>query len=215
MKKLLVFLFVLIAIFAFASCKQEPEKAEPTPAPGPAPAPQATDEDVLAGNAYYRLTATREAKRFALQYLDEEDSTYDPEEGDVLTIKYRTNHSVDRIYLRDSSQNSIFPDTSSYHVILESEDPYVTGPDEDGWYTFTFTFPAMLDTKFGFRLELCNYNVSKFQPGDYLEIKDLEYKGQKLTIEAADEDNEYQSNHGVWNATNTDHTLPTLEIIKK
>lgn len=217
MKRFLSIIFALLAVLIIVSCNQDP-KASDDPAPAPAPAPSATDEDVLAGNAYYRLTATREAKRFALQYLDEEDSTYDPDEGDVLTLKYRTNHSVDRIYLRDSSQNTVFSD-GSYHTIAEADDEYVTGPDEDGWYTFTFTFPEMLDTKFGFRLELCNYGVGKFQPGDYLDIKDLEFKGQKLTIEAADEDNEYQSNQGVYNAGytetgNKDHTLPTLSIIK-
>ena len=214
MKKLFVFLFVLIAIFAFASCKQDPKNEEPAPAP--APEASGTDEDVLAGNAYYRLTATREAKRFALQYLDEEGGTFDPAEDDVLTFKYRTNHAVDRIYLRDSSQNAIYPDTSSYHAIQESEDPYVTGPDADGWYTFSFTFGEMTDPRFGFRLELACYSteLGKFQPKDYIDIKDLEYKGEKLTIEAADEDNEYQSNQGVWNASNTDHTLPTLSIIK-
>lgn len=215
MKKYLVFLFVLIAIFSFASCKQDPKNAEPTPGPSPAPGPQATDEDVLAGNAFYRLTATTEAKRFGFQYLDEEDGTFDPAEGDVLTFKYRTNHAVDRIYLRDSSQNAIYPDTSSYHEILDSEDPYVSGPDADGWYTFSFTFGEMADTRFGIRLELACYNtdLGKFQPDDYIDVKDLEYKGEKLTIEAADEDNEYQSNQGVWNNTNTDHTKPTLQII--
>lgn len=217
MKRFLSIIFALLAVLIIVSCNQDP-KASDDPAPAPAPAPSATDEDVLAGEAYYRLTATREAKRFALQYLDEEDSTYDPEEGDILTLKYRTNHVVDRIYLRDSSQNTVFG-ASSYHEILESDDPYVTGPDEDGWYTFSFTFPEMLDTKFGFRLELCSYNGGKFQRGDYLDIKDLEFKEQKLTIEAADKDNEYQSNQGVYNAGykeggNTDHTLPTLEIIK-
>ena len=100
--------------------------------------------------------------------------------------------------------------------LMNTEDPYVSGPDADGWYTFSFTFGEMTDPRFGFRLELACYSteLGKFQPKDYIDIKDLEYKGEKLTIEAADEDNEYQSNQGVWNASNTDHTLPTLTIIK-
>lgn len=210
MKKLFVLLLCLMAVVAIVACKQEP-KAEPTPTPAPEIKP--TDEDILDGKAYYRLTATREAKRFGFQYFDEEEDTFDPKEGDVLTITYRTNHAVDRIYLRDTSQNYLFPDTSSYHAILESEDPYVTEADADGWITFSFTFGEILDPRYGFRLELANYNTGKFQVKDYIEIKEITFRGEKLTIDEADEDNEYQSDHGVWNNTNTDHTLPTLEAI--
>lgn len=71
----------------------------------------------------------------------------------------------------------------------------------------------MTDPVFGIRIELANYNTGKFVAGDYLEIKDLAFNGEKLTIEEDEETEAQQSNHGVWNNTNTDHTLPTLEIV--
>ena len=208
MKKLFIIMLCLLAFLAIVSCKQDP-KTEPTPTP----APKMTDEDVLEGKAFYRLTATREAKRFALQYYDAVDGTFNPVEGDVLTLKYRTDGKVTRFYLRDSSQNAFLPEGASNHDILDEDDPYVTGPDEDGWYTFTDTFIEETDPRFGFRLELADYSGTKFQSGQYLDIKDLKFKGEKLTIEEDEETEAQQSNHGVWNASNTDHTLPTLEIL--
>ena len=98
MKKLFILLLCLVAVVAIISCKQDP-KTEPEPTP----APKMTDEDVLDGKACYRLTATREAKRFALQYY-ELDGSFDPKEGDTFSLKYRSpNRDVDRIYLRDSA----------------------------------------------------------------------------------------------------------------
>ena len=210
MKKLFILLLCLVAVVAIISCKQDP-KTEPEPTP----APKMTDEDVLEGRACYRLTATREAKRFALQYLDEVNGTFNAGKDDVLTLKYRTDHIVDRIYLRDSSGNKYFPEDASSHDILEENDPYVTGPDEDGWYTFTYTFLDYGENpRFGIRIELCSYNNGKkFAPGNYLEVKDITFNGEKLTVEEDEETELQQSNHGVWNATNTDHTLPTLDIV--
>lgn len=208
MKKLFIILLCLMAVLAIVSCKQDPKTGQKSE-------PAATDDDVLSGKAYYRLTATRTAKRFALQYYDDESDGLDPQPGDVLTLKYRSNHSVDRFYLRDISQKVIYVGESGYHDILAVDDPYVSAADEDGWITLTFTFSEGAGTGAGFRLELCNYAGSKFAQGDYLELKDLEFKGEKLTIEE-DEDEDAsppQSNHGVWNNTNTDHTLPTLEVV--
>ena len=39
------------------------------------------------------------------------------------------------------------------------------------WISFKFTFDETLD---GIRLELANYSSGKFQPGDYLDIRELE-----------------------------------------
>lgn len=208
MKKLFVIFLCLLAAFVIVSCKAEPEEEEKSE---PVLVPAASD-DILSGTAFYRLTATREAKRFALQYLDEEEGTFDPKEGDVLTLKYRTNHAVDRIYLRSSSTQAYFPDSSGYHDIAATGDTYVSGPDEDGWYTFTFTFGEMVTPLFGFRLELASYSHKKFTSGKYIDIKDLMFKGERLIVEEAGEDEEWQSNNGVWNATNTDHTRPTLAM---
>lgn len=207
MKKLFILLLCLMAVLAIVSCKQDP-KTEPTPAP------QMTDTDVLEGRACYRLTATREAKRFALQYY-ETDGSLDPKEDDTFSLKYRSpNRAVDRIYLRDSSQKVYLSSAAgSYHDILASEDSYVTGPDEDGWYTFTYTFSTYADPMMGIRIELGSYNHGKYVSGNYVEIKDVKFNDELLTIEEDEETENQQSNHGVWNATNTDHTLPELTIV--
>ena len=208
MKKLFVLLLCLVAVVAIISCKQDP-KTEPEPTP----APKMTDQDVLDGKACYRLTATREAKRFALQYY-ELDGSFDPKEGDTFSLKYRSPmRLVDRFYLRDTSQKALLPEGASNHDILTSEDPYVTGPDEDGWYTLTFTFLTYADPMFGLRIELGSYNHGKFVAGNYIEIKDVKFNDELLTIEEDEETEAQQSNHGVWNATNTDHTLPELTIV--
>ena len=208
MKKLFVLLLCLVAMLAIVSCKQDP-KTEPEPTP----APKMTDEDVLDGKACYRLTATREAKRFALQYY-ELDGSFDPKEGDTFSLKYRSPmRLVDRFYLRDTSQKALLPEGASNHDILTSEDPYITGPDEDGWYTLTYTFLTYADPMFGIRIELGSYNHGKFVANDYIEIKDVKFNDELLTIEEDEETEAQQSNHGVWNATNTDHTLPELTIV--
>ena len=208
MKKLFIVLLCLVAMLAIVSCKQDP-KTEPEPTP----APKMTDEDVLDGKACYRLTATREAKRFALQYY-ELDGSFDPKEGDTFSLKYRSPmRLVDRFYLRDTSQKALLPEGASNHDILTSEDPYITGPDEDGWYTLTYTFLTYADPMFGIRIELGSYNHGKFVANDYIEIKDVKFNNELLTIEEDEETEAQQSNHGVWNATNTDHTLPELSIV--
>lgn len=208
MRKLFVLLLCLVAMLAIVSCKQDP-KTEPEPTP----APKMTDEDVLDGKACYRLTATREAKRFALQYY-ELDGSFDPKEGDTFSLKYRSPmRLVDRFYLRDTSQKALLPEGASNHDILTSEDPYITGPDEDGWYTLTYTFLTYADPMFGIRIELGSYNHGKFVANDYIEIKDVKFNNELLTIEEDEETEAQQSNHGVWNATNTDHTLPELSIV--
>lgn len=208
MRKLFVLLLCLVAMLAIVSCKQDP-KTEPEPTP----APKMTDEDVLDGKACYRLTATREAKRFALQYY-ELDGSFDPKEGDTFSLKYRSPmRLVDRFYLRDTSQKALLPEGASNHDILTSEDPYITGPDEDGWYTLTYTFLTYADPMIGIRIELGSYNHGKFVANDYIEIKDVKFNNELLTIEEDEETEAQQSNHGVWNATNTDHTLPELSIV--
>ena len=218
MKKIVIVLLCLLAAFVIVSCKSEHEEAEPTPKPEV----PGTEADILAGEAFYRLTATVTAKRFALQYLDMEESAFDPKEEDVLTLKYRTNHAVTCFFLRDSSGSAQYipadklTTDKKYHDISASDDPYVTGPDADGWYTLTFTFST---SGTGFRLELANYGSDgKFKENDYLDIKDLKFNGERLTIEEPNpEEDEFKSNHGIWNdgkATDPDQTVPTLAIYK-
>ena len=223
MKKFLVLFLCLLAIFVIVSCKDDPTEGNNEPAePAAKQETPGTTADILAGTAFYRLTATVEAKRFSLQYLDDEEGAFDPQKDDVLTLKYRTNHAVTCFFLRDGSGNTnyipaedLVPE-KKYHNISASGDSYVTGPDADGWYTLTFTFAET--TASGFRLELANYESSatKFKPDQYLDIKDLQFKGERLTIEEPDpEVDEFKSDHGIWNdgkTTGSDQTNPTLAI---
>ena len=166
---------------------------------------------------YYRLTATRSAKRFALKYIGGEvEGAINPVAGDVLTFKYRTNHKVTHLYLHDYAYAVEFAKKTAI-------DSYITEADEDGWITFTFTYPEGAKVS-GIYLQLTNYvdgahdeGKGKFAVDDYLDIKDLTFKGEKLTIEPAGETG--QSDHGVWNwaidDSNTDHTIPTLTEVYK
>ena len=65
----------------------------------------------------------------------------------------------------------------------------------------SFTLPQHISVK------------TSFVSNDYIEIKDVKFNDELLTIEEDEETELQQSNHGVWNATNTDHTLPTLSIV--
>ena len=209
MKKFFVLFLCLLALFVIVSCKAEPEQ-EVTPTPGP----KATDQDVLEGRAFYRLTATvGDKKRFCLQYYDPEEGTFDAGNGDVFSLKYRSAHEIDCFFLRDSSQKSYLPEAAKNHQILATDDPYVTGPDEDGWYTLTFTFSEYGSPMAGIRIELADYidPVIKFVKGEYIDIKDVTFNGEKLTIEEDMETDAEQSNHGIWN--NDDHTHPELSIV--
>ena len=151
---------------------------------------------------YYHLVATETAKRFGFRYSDLEIQP-----GDELTFKYRSDHPVTHLYLRDASGTTGL----SKKVI----DEYIEEA-EDGWISFSFEFDQALD---GIRLELANYltpetgahdeGKGKFEPGDYLDIMDLAINGEILEIGEAEDG---QSNAGVWNNTNTDHVHPTLEI---
>ena len=211
MKKTFVILLCLLAVFAIVSCKQDPKDSESK------------------GETFYRLTATRTAKRFALQYAGDSGLEINPKEGDVLSLKYRSNHPVTHLYLRDDAGKIDF---LNKYAIDDEDDPYVSQPDNDGWITLTFKYPEEPKsgeygedgTVCGFRLELTNYlkpetgshdqGIGKFVVGDYLDIKDLTFNGKELTIEAAGADG--QSDQGVWNMaiddSNTDHTIPTLEV---
>ncbi len=192
MKKLLVLLLCFLAVFTIVSCNQEPEEQSNGNGGG------------SSSGMYYHLVATREAKRFSFMFAD-----LAPEAGDELTFEYRSDHPVTHLYLRDASG------TGSISKVLI--DDYISEPDSDGWISFSFTFDEAFD---GILLELANYTEGshddgegKFQPDDYLDIKNIALSGEELEIEEADEDNNYQSTHGVWNrAENQDQVKPTLEI---
>lgn len=220
MKKLFVLFLCILAVFAIVSCKSEPKQDNAVEPEGDS-TPKPTDEDVLAGKAYYRLTATAQAKRFSFSYSeDEEKNDITPKAGDVLSITYRSEHPVTYLYLRNSGEVKFL---YKYEILTEN-DPYVSAADEDGWITLTYTYPeAPLEgaydetdgTVSGILLEIANYD-QKFQVDDYLEIKELTFNNQKLIIEGPETEKEaagYQSDHGIWNRGNGDQTDPVLSRI--
>ena len=191
MKRILILLLCFLALFAIVACKEEPEEQANGNGSG------------SSSGMYYHLVATETAKRFGFRYSDLEIGP-----GDELTFKYRSDHPVTHLYLRDAG--------GSVGVSKKVIDEYISEADSDGWISFSFEFDQALD---GIRLELANYltpetgahdeGVGKFEPGDYLDIMDLAINGEILEIGEAEDG---QSNAGVWNNTNTDHVHPTLEI---
>ena len=218
MKKFFILFLCLLAVFAIVSCKNEPKQEEKPAEPKP------TDEDILSGKAYYRLTATIEAKRFSFMYVGGEDGI-NPKEGDVLSITYRpiNDHPVTHLYLKNAVTSAEVKFLDKY-VIQSEEDPYVT-VNEDGWITMSFTYPAAPlqgsydptdGTVSGFLLELANYDYKFAPPNDYIEIKELSFNGTKLVIEGPEtvkEAEKYQSNHGIWSRGKGDQTEPVLTAI--
>lgn len=215
MKRLIVLLLCLLAVFAVVSCANEPGKhQEKKPASG----------DKITGSVYFKLTATRGAKRIvALRYVGGEDGI-NPKEGDVLTLKYRSSHPVTRLYLRSADDATTFLD--KYDIASEN-DPFVSGADEDGWVTFTYQFPATMFTAEitsfpGIKIEFANYlsgehaeGKGMFEAGDYIEIKEFYFNDDLLAIDGPEDATtakNYQSDEGVWNRPNTDHTWPVLEV---
>ncbi len=158
-----------------------------------------------------------------MRYVGGEEGI-NPEEGDVITLKYRSSHPVTRIYLRSADDTNIFLDK---YDITSEDDPYVSDPDEDGWLTFTYKFPSSLFTEVitsfsGIKIEFANYVSGEhadgkglFAPGDYIEIKEFYFNDDLLAIEGpedAETAKSYKSDQGVWNRDNTDHTWPVLEV---
>ena len=192
MKRILILLLCFLALFAIVSCNEEPEEQGNGNGSG------------SSSGMYYHLVATREAKRFSFMYAD-----LAPAAGDELTVEYRSDHPVTHLYLRDANGNG--------SISKVAIDDYISESDSDGWISFSFTFEEAFD---GILLELANYTsgdhdegFGKFQQDDYLDIRNLALSGEELEIEEADEENNYQSSHGVWNrAENTDQVKPTLEI---
>jgi len=207
MRKGFVFLLCLLMVITIVACKNGPEKGG--------------ELEPEEGETFYRLTATREAKRFAFCYSGDAGLFINPEAGDELTVIYRTNHAVTHMYLRDAAGELNFANK-------ETIDDYVSDADEDGWITFTFVFPETGPygedgSVSGFLFELANYESGshedgkgKFAVGDYLDILEIRFNNEWLPIEAAGKDG--RSNQGVWNRalddSNTDHTIPTLEVEK-
>ena len=139
-------------------------------------------------------------KRMDLRY----DSTYaDPMPGDVLTFKYRSNTTIADVVLREAAA------TNWKMIYWGHLSDFISEPDADGWITFTYTFSDKTDEKTpqdvpqplgGFRLEFGKGSGGEtyFSAGDYIEIKDLTFKGESLFI--AGTSDKSGSKHGPYKA---------------
>ena len=201
MKKLTIIFLCLVTVLAIVSCNQNP-KTDPNPSAG--------------ADYYYRLTATEEAKRFSFKYAGGENGI-NPEEGDTISFKYRSSHPVTVLYLRDEKGTS--------ETAFAKKTPigaYISEADEDGWIEFYFEYPEDKPEGTypvsGILLELGNYEdgthdegKGKFARGDYLDIMDFYFNDTLLTIEQ--ETKITEGKHGIWNNSNGDQVIPSLEVI--
>ena len=123
-------------------------------------------------------------KRMDLRF----DADYaDPMPGDVLTFKYRSNTTIADVVLREAAA------TKWKMIYWGHLSDFISEPDADGWITFTYTFTATTDEKTpqevpqplgGFRLEFGKSSGGEtyFSAEDYIEIKDITFKGNPLLI---------------------------------
>lgn len=175
--KLRNFIIVLLAVFmvfAFASCKNEP--VNPTPGPGPEPGP-GPDPGPVEGTVYQiRVTEGVDKDywnrdKLKLQWVE------DVNEGDVISLKYRSERDIYQWDIRDGSLKWVY----------ESKKGSFTDPvlGEDGWYTLTYTFAKDIN---GADVDYPNEQFSVFFRGNFVttdmfEIKDITLNGRPLAIE--------------------------------
>ena len=123
-----------------------------------------------------------------------------PAAGDIVTFKYRTNATIADVCIREAA-------ASAWKLLYWGKlASHVSGPDENGWITFSFEFPENTDEATpkavnyteatGFRLEFgaASGGDAYFNTGDYLEIKGLTFKG--LPLEIVGTENKTGSSHG-------------------
>ena len=162
------FIIVLLAVlmaFAFASCKHEP-KEEPKPTPS-------------YGKNLYQIEVTEGVDK---DYWNRDKIKLEWEvpvkEGDVLTLKYRSERDVYQWDIRDGSLKWVY----------ESKKGSFTDPvlGDDGWYTLTYTFAKDINgatvasnSRFGV------YFRGNFVTTDIFEIKDIFLNDEELEVEAS------------------------------
>ena len=162
------FIIVLLAVlmaFAFASCKHEP-KEEPKPTPS-------------YGKNLYQIEVTEGVDK---DYWNRDKIKLEWEvpvkEGDVLTLKYRSERDVYQWDIRDGSLKWVYETKKGSFI-----DPVL---GEDGWYTLTYTFAKDINgatvasnSRFGV------YFRGNFVTTDIFEIKDIFLNDEELEVEAS------------------------------
>ena len=167
------FIIVLLAVlmaFAFASCKHEPATPTPEPQPEPGPGPSA--------DTVYQIQVTEGVDK---DYWNRDKVKLvwveDVNEGDVITLKYRSERDIYQWDIRDGSLKWVY----------ESKKGSFTDPvlGEDGWYTLTYTFAKDIN---GADVDYPNEQFGVFFRGnfvttDIIEVKDITLNGKPLAIE--------------------------------
>lgn len=162
--------------------------------------------------SFYRFTATLEKKRIAFRYAGDSGLKINPVKGDVITFKYKTpeGKNIDRLYLRnyDGSSSTKLADGGSSSLSVAT----VSGPDKDGWYSFSVTFGDLQSGKeatypfSGFLLELIYSGY--YAVGDVIEILGFAYNGKELVIA-----NDYHKGIRSTESGAGDDMKPTMEIV--
>ena len=155
-----------------------------------------------APTSYYKLTATASSSRFVLRYKGDSGLNINPEKGDVIAFKYRSNKPVNDLILRNASGSS-----STKFAYYDDIIDWSTGPDEDGWYSFYFEYDTYNDGSAasypvsGFRLEMFT-DGSTFAVDDYIEILGFSFNGEAIEISGTD------TSKGVY-----ENVYPTVTVI--
>ncbi|MBR2281825.1 MAG: InlB B-repeat-containing protein, partial [Spirochaetales bacterium] len=167
-RNIFIVLFAVLMVFAFASYKNEPkEQAKPTPKP------QSTGD-------VYQIEVTEGVDK---DYWNRDKIKIEWEEevneGDVISLKYRSERDVYQWDIRDGSLKWVYETNKGSFT-----DPVL---GDDGWWTLTYTFAkdingATVDSNERFGV----YFRGNFVTTDLFEIKDITLNGEALEI---DQDN--------------------------
>ena len=175
-RNLLIVLLAIMMVFAFSSCKEDPKKTTPEPDPEQI----IEDESVLekfpwGGENDYEVTDKDIYEITVLEGIEKGlysgdklilkfDTTIN--EGDVLTVKYRSERPIWQFDIRDGS-------TTKW--VYESHTNGLETPElgAGGWYTLTYTFgndinnnPVAYPYVAGFDIRFRGY----FVEGDVFEV---------------------------------------------
>ena len=170
--KLRNYVIVLLAVlmaFAFASCKNDPTPPGPTP---PGPTGETYQVEITEGvdKDYWN--------RDKLKFVWGEAV----EEGDVISLKYRSERDVYQWDIRDEN--------SKVKWVYETDKNGFVDPvlGEDGWYTLTYTFPKKdingADVAYDGIQQFGIYFRGNFVTTDLFEIKDITLNGAPLDVES-------------------------------
>jgi uncharacterized repeat protein (TIGR02543 family) len=171
LRNLFIVLLAVFMVFAFASCKNDPEPTPPGPTP-PGPTGETYQVEITEGvdKDYYN--------RDKLKFVWGEAV----EEGDVITLKYRSERGIYQWDIRDEN--------SKVKWVYETDKNGFVDPvlGEDGWYTLTYRLPATdingAEIDYDAIQQFGIYFRGNFVTTDLFEIKDITLNGYPLEVES-------------------------------